>query len=791
MIKNYFKTAWRNLIYNKVFTGINIAGLALGLVCSLLIVLWVRDEYSVDAFHKNRNQLYYVYERSFADGKADASYYTQGLLASELKANIPEIKYASGMEAPTTVVCEAGDKIIKKDGIFAGSDFFNMFSYPVIDGSSYQSHQLLNKISGIAISRKMAEDFFGTVNNATGKTIRYANSEDLVVTGVFENLPANSSVQFDFVRPWEVFLNQNSWAKTWGSTDPYTIVQLQNDADPARVNARIKDFLHRYRPNSRDSRTELGLQLYHERYLHENFVNGIPDGGRIEFVRLFSVIAAIILLIACINFMNLSTARSARRAKEVGVRKVLGAARFRLIAQFSGEALLLTFFAMFVAISLAVLLLPAFNWLCGKQLIFPFRQPAFWLILFCLLIITSIIAGSYPAFFMSSMRPIEVLKSKMKFSLASLFFRKGLVVFQFTLSIIFIVGMMVIYSQVKYVQTKNLGFNRNNLIYVPIEGDLVSKYALFKEKALSLPGIIAVSNMRQTPTGYHHYKGGIRWPGKDPNDKEPIADVLAGYDLVKTLQLKLKEGRDFSTSYGNDSANFLINESMAIKMGDQNPIGKKLSWDSNEGVIIGVLKDFHFYSMHRAIDPMVIRLNEKQQYGSILVRVESSKTSAALMALEKLSKEVNPKTPFTYQFADEQYAMLYKNEQLVSRLANCFTIIAIVISCLGLFGLVTFTAEQRTKEIGIRKVLGASVAGIIRMLSKDFLKLVLVATVIAFPISWWAMNKWLGSFAYRVEIGWWVFVLAGVTAMLIALLTISFQSIKAAIANPVKSLRTE
>src|SRR4030095_16969050 len=287
-------------------------------------------------------------------------------------------------------------------------------------------------------------------------------------------------------------------------------------------------------PITGDSRTELGLQLYHEEYLHENFVNGMPGGGRIEYVRLFSIVAIIILLIACINFMNLSTARSARRAKEVGVRKVLGAARFRLIAQFSGEALLLTFFSMFVAIFLTVLLLPAFNWLCGKHLIFPFRQPVFWLILFCLLIATSLIAGSYPAFFMSSMRPIQVLKDKMKFSWASLFFRKGLVVFQFTLSIIFIVGMMVIYKQVKYVQTKNLGFNRNNLIYVPIEGELTDKYALFKEKALSLPGIIAVSRMRQTPTGYHHYTGDIGWPGKDANDKEPIADVLAGYDFVKT-----------------------------------------------------------------------------------------------------------------------------------------------------------------------------------------------------------------------------------------------------------------
>lgn len=785
MIRNYFKTAWRNLIYNKAFASINMAGLALGLTCSLLIMLWVRDEYGVDAFHKNDHHLYYVYERRLAEGQAEASYYTQGLLANELKAKFPEIKYASAMESPITVVCEAGDKILKKSGTFAGGDFFNMFSYPLIRGTA---HQLLN---GVAISRKMAEDFFGSVDKATGKTIRYADNEDLVVTGVFENLPANSSVQFDFVRSWDAFLSQNAWAKTWGSTDPYTIIQLQTHGDPSRVEATIKDFLQRYLPNTADSRTELALQRYREKYLHENFVNGIPGGGRIEYVRLFSIVAIVVLLIACINFMNLSTARSTRRAKEVGVRKVLGAARFRLIAQFSGEALLVTFCAMLLAVVLTVLLLPAFNWLCGKQLIFPFQQPFFWLTLFSLLIVTSLIAGSYPAFFMSSLRPALVLKSKIKFSWGSVFFRKGLVVFQFTLSIIFIVGMIVIYRQVKYVQTKNLGFNRNNLVYIPIEGDLTEKYALFKEKALSLPGIMAISRMRQTPTGYHHYTGDISWPGKDPNSKEQIADVIAGYDFVKTLQLNLKEGRDFSTNYGIDSANFLINESMAMKMGDQNPVGKKLSWGSDQGTIIGVLKDFHFYSMHRAIDPMVIRLNEKQKYGAVLVRIEATKTRSTLTALERLSKDINPKTPFSYEFADEQYALLYKSEQLVSKLANCFAIIAIVISCLGLFGLVTFTAEQRTKEIGIRKVLGASVPGIIQMLSKDFLKLVLIATFVAFPLAWWAMHKWLADFAYRVNIGWWVFIVAGMVATLIALLTVSYQAVKAAVANPVKSLRVE
>ena len=412
--------------------------------------------------------------------------------------------------------------------------------------------------------------------------------------------------------------------------------------------------------------------------------------------------------------------------------------------------------------------------------------------LFCLLIVTSLIAGSYPALFMSSLKPVQVLKNKMKFTWRSAFFRRGLVVFQFTLSIMFIVGMIVIYRQVKYIQNKNLGFNRDDLIYIPIEGELTEKYNLFKEKAGSLPGIVAVSRMRQTPTGYHHYTGNISWPGKNPDTKEQIADVIVGYDFVRTLQLKLKkEGRDFSTSYGIDSTNFLVNESMVAKLGYENAIGKKLSWGRDEGVIIGVLKDFHFYSMHQAIDPMVIRLNEKQKYGAVLVRVEATKTRTALSVLEKLSKEINPKTPFTYQFADEQYAILYKSEQLMSRLANCFAVLAIFISSLGLLGLAMFTAEQRTKEIGVRKVLGASIADILAMLTANFLKPIMIALFIAIPASQYIMQRWLNDFAYKINIEWWTFALAGLITILIAMVTTSLQAIKAAIANPVKSLRNE
>ncbi|ADB36988.1 ABC transporter permease [Spirosoma linguale] len=793
MIRNYVKIAWRNLVRNKAFSGINLAGLALGMTCSLLILLWVQDERNVDGFHANGKHLYQIYERQHFDGKVQASYFTQGLLADELKKTIPEVQYASSLEWPYSTTFEAGEKINKLNGTFAGADFFKMFSYPFLQGTPATA---LSRPGGIAISRNMAEQFFGSPEKAMGKSIRYENKEDLQITAVFENLPANSSVQFDYLRPWIDFFKDNEWAKTWGSTDPVTYVQLRPDgtgqpADAARVEAKIKDFLYRYIPKTKGFLVELGLQPYPEKYLHSTFKDGYLDGGRIEYVRLFSIVAIFILLIACINFMNLSTARSAKRAKEVGVRKVVGAARLSLMGQFVGEAMLLTILSMCVALILVATLLPAFNTLTGKMLALPVDDPIFWISLLGLLLLTGFIAGSYPALFLSSLNPIRVLKSSLKFSSGATFFRQGLVVFQFGLSILLIVGTIVIYQQMNYVQTANLGFNRENLVYIPIEGDLTVKYDLFKEEAGKIAGVSMVSRMRESPTGIGHHVDDISWSGKDPNLRTAFANTAVGYDFVKTLNLQLKEGRDFSRDYGTDSLGFMINETALAKIGYQNPIGKPLDWGGVHGTIVGVLKDFHFNSMRQSIEPLIIRLDPKPRWGTVLVRIEAGKIKEAITGLEKLCTELNPKTPFTYQFSDQEYAKLYRSEQIVSQLANCFALLAIFISCLGLFGLATFTAEQRTKEIGVRKVLGASIASVVTLLSKDFLKLVLIAIVIASPIAWWAMNQWLQSFMYKVDIAWWVFAVAGLLAIGIALLTVSFQSIKAALVNPVKSLRSE
>lgn len=792
MIKNYLKIAWRNLVRNKAFSTINILGLALGLACSLLIMLWVQDERNVDGFHINGKQLFQVYERNYYDGKVDAGYPTQGLLAEELKKSIPEVEFASGYEyasAPGTQNnFEAEEKVNKMTGVFAGADFFRMFSYPLLKG---KAELALKAPAGIAISKQMAEFFFETPAKAMGKTIRFENKEDLQVTAVFENLPANSSQQFDFVRSWTDFVQQNAWVNNWGNTSPASFVQLRKEADPRKVEAKIRDFIYKYQKRDKSFVTELALQPYTEKYLYSRFKDGYIDGGKIEYVRLFSLVAVFILLIACINFMNLATARSAKRAKEVGVRKVIGASRSTLIGQFAGEALLLTFFSVLIAIVLAGLLIPLFNVLTGKQLVLPVSQPLFWLTIGALLVVTGFVSGSYPALFLASLKPVRVLKGSLKFTWGASFFRKGLVVFQFTLSIVLMVGMIVIYRQMDYIQTRNIGYDRENLIYLPIEGELAKKYELFKDQALKEGAIVSISKMRNSPTVIEHHTGSIEWPGKPADLNVSFADAVVGYDYAKTLKLTLKEGRDFSKEFGTDSVSYLLNETAVKKMDFENPVGQTVSWGNRRGTVIGVLEDFHFNSIHRSIEPLIVRLDENWGWGTVLVRTRAGQTKEAIASLQKICKSLNPKFPFTYRFSDQEYDKLYRSEQVVSKLSNLFAFLAIFISCLGLFGLATFSAEQRTREIGVRKVLGASVGGIVSLLSTNFLKPVAIAMVIAFPVAGYVMDRWLQDFAYKVTIEWWMFTIAGLLATGIALLTVSYQSIKAALSNPVRSLRTE
>ncbi len=790
MIKNYFKIAWRNLWKSKTFSAINILGLALGMTCSLLIFLWVQDERNVDAFHTNSETLYTLYERQYYDGKIESGYYTPGVLAEEMKKVLPEVQFAANKGWNDYSTFSVGEKIIKQEGTWAGKDYFKMFTFPLLQGSKETA---LSSPESIAISKNMANNLFGSPENAINQTLRYENYKDFKVTAVFENIKKNSSMKFEYVLNWQFFLDTHAWANDFSNNGPQTYIKLHTNANLVEFENRIKNFLDSYNKDQSDSfRIELGLQRYDEMYLNSNFDNGVISGGRIEYVRLFSIVAIFILLIACINFMNLTTARSTKRAKEIGIRKVVGALRGSLIRQFITEAMLITFLAVIIALVLTIALLPIFNTLTGKSMQPPYEQASFWIGLIALTLITGFVSGSYPAFLLSSFKPIAVLKGKLKFGFGAIWFRKGLVVFQFVLSILLIAGMVVVSWQVDYIQTKNLGYVKNNLIFIPLEGDLVKKYSVFEDEANKISGITSISRVSQRPVEIENGTGGIDWDGKDPNTLSMFTYMAVDYNFVETMQLQILKGRDFSKEFATDSVGYIINESALAKIGYDNPIEKRLSQWGAEGKIIGLAKDFHFNSLRVPIEPLIIRFGKTNDYSYIIVRSEPGKTSQALSGLEVLYNKLNPKFPFSHQFADDEYASLYTSEKVIGKLSNYFAFLAIFISCLGLLGLVIFTAQQRTKEIGIRKVLGASIQSLFTLLSKDFLALIAVAFIIAIPVAFWATQNWLENFVYRAPINWFiVFSIAGIAVLIISLLTISYQAMKSAIANPVKSLRTE
>jgi len=788
MFRNYLKIAWRNLVRNKTFSAINILGLALGMASSLLILLWIQDELSIGAHYPNAPQLYRVMEHGIADGRIVTDEDTPGILADELKKQFPEVVYAAGMSGREEYVLTAGGKTARQTGHYAGADWFRLYGVPLLIGTPETA---INRPGSVAISAKLAAIYFGDPQKAMGKSIRLDNWFDVQVTAVFSNLPANSPDWYEYVLNWDDYLRREPWLNEWSNAGPGTRLQLRPDADLANVNAKLKTFLKgRNKDISPTFNIQLFLQPEMEAYLYSNFKNGKRDGGRIEYVRLFIIVAVFLLLIAGVNFMNLATARSVKRAREVGVRKVVGAKREALIGQFMGEALLLTALALVLAIVLVGLTLPLFNQLTDKQLTLPINKSSFWATLLALLVLMGGLAGSYPALFLSSLNPVRVLKGGLRFGAGAQLFRRGLVVFQFVLSMLMIVGTMVVYRQLQYIQTKNLGYDRENLIKIPSAG-LRPNYQTFKQELLKMPGIQAVTNTALNPLGNSNTTEGVSWSGKDPNAAISFNQTIVGYDFAKVLKLKFIRGRDFSPAFGTDSSNYLINQAAAKRIGYKDPVGQPLTFWDKPGKIVGLIEDFHFNSLHKAITPMVIRLSANAVYENILIRTQPGQTKQALVSIETLYRQLNPNFPFSYLFIDSEYEQVYKSETVIGTLATIFACLAIFIACLGLFGLATFTAEQRTKEVGVRKVLGASVGSIVTLLSKDFLKLVLIAIVIASPIAWYAMNRWLQDFAYKIDIEWWVFALAGLLAVGIALLTVSFQSMKAALMNPVKSLRSE
>ncbi len=789
MYKSYLKIGWRNLVKNKAFSLINISGLALGLTCSILIALWVQDEYGMDTFHADLNRIYTITSTEYSGHEITyGGYDTPGLLGEELKKVMPEVELAcniNGWLEWRTFGVE--DKRVKMPGYYADVDFLSIFSYPLLLGSREAA---LNSPESVAISRKMAIALFGTPELAIDKSIRFDNEADLKVTAVFEDIGNNASERFEYLINWKFFVERNNWVKDWGNSGPMTFIKLRAQTNAEVLKLKLQHFLKGYNKNYSDHhRDELSLQPFGEKYLYSNVKDGKIAGGRVEYVRLFSLVAIFILLIACVNFMNLSTARSLKRAKEIGVRKVNGAVKSSLVSQFMTEAFLFTSIAVALALAALLALLPQFNLLTGKSIQIPFTDGRFWMWISVLTLITGVVSGSYPALLLSSFKPVLVMKQSLKSSSASIFFRRGLVVLQFALSIVFIVGMIVISNQVAFIQNKNLGYEKNNLIYLPLTGNISTNFKTFKQEALKLPGILGVSLISQRPVALENATTMVEWEGKAPNTYPVFVRANVGYDFVETMQATIIAGRDFSEEFA-DSASYIINEKALQIIGYKDPIGMPLTFGSRKGTIVGVVKDFHFKSLHVPVEPLVLRL-ARSGWGYALIRTDPGKTSIALASLEELHKKLNPDFIFAHQFADEEYAYLYRSEQVVKKLSWCFAFLAIFISSLVLLGLVIFTAEQRVKEIGIRKVLGASVSQTITLLSKDFMKLVFVSMLVSIPVAYYVMDSWLKGFEYHITIQWWMFVVAAVGAITMALLTISFQAIKAALMNPVNSLKSE
>ncbi|TAG19590.1 MAG: ABC transporter permease [Cytophagia bacterium] len=789
MLRNYLKIALRNLLKNKAFSFINIAGLTIGLTCSLLIYLWVKDELQVDAFHQKGDRIYTVTSKEFVDGKVTGYYDTPGLLGEELKRVLPEVELScnwSGDEARTFAV---SNKKLKFKGGYAGEDFFKIFSYPFLQGTVNES---LKTRESISISKKMAEAFFGSSEKAINQAIKFDNYKDLTVKAVYENMPENSSLKLDYLISWEFFKEREPWVYNWDNSGPGAFVLLKKNADQAKVNAKLKHFIGKFSKDYKvgNNHLELGIQPFEETYLNSRFENGETAGGRIEYVKLFAAVSIIILLIACINFMNLSIAQSLKRAKEIGVRKAIGAEKSSLIGQFMGEAFMYSSIAILLALLAIGLIIPSFNGFTNKQITLPFIEPFFWLFIFGLLILVGFLSGLYPSLFLANFRPIAVLKNNLKVSKNSISLRKGLVVFQFTLSIVFIIGTLIISKQINFIHSKNIGYQKQNLIYLPVTGTLSKQFEVFENELKKIGAIESLSKISNQFISNDNTTASIEWQGKNPNSNPNFNPIAVEYNFVSTMKATLLQGRDFSKEFA-DSTSYIINEAALKIIGYKSPIGMPLTQWGKAGRIVGVVKDFHFNSMLMPIEPMIIRHIDKMPYGYCLIRIDGERTQDALNGIEAIHKKLNPDFPFTYQFVEAEFENLYKAESLVKSLSIIFAILAITISCLGLLGLVIFVTEQRTKEIGIRKVLGATVANIWTLLSKDFVVLVIISCLIAAPIAYYFMSEWLQKYTYRTEISWWIFVVAGVGALVITLLTVSYQAIKAALMNPVKSLKTE
>ncbi|MEB2782373.1 ABC transporter permease [Algoriphagus sp. C2-6-M1] len=789
MLRHNLLLIFRGFKKDKSTFFINLIGLSTGLACALLIFLWVRDEVSYDQFHENNERLYQVMVNRQSGNGVQTEDFTPAFLAEALAEEIPEVEMAvttasiQGFEDIKLSIAYE-DVILKEKGRFVGEDFFNMFSYELIKGNP---GQILAHKNSIALSETLAIKLFKSIENAVGKVVTLkAKEEGYVVSGVFKDLPSNSSQSFDFLIPWEAYKGylQPQWYD-WDELLYRTYVLLSEGSDPDLVNEKIAGFIKTKYKNSPD---ELFIRPYSSGYLHGKYENGDQAGGRIEYVKLFSIIAVFILVIASINFMNLSTAKAFSRAKEVGIKKSMGAGRKILILQYLTESLVITLFALVLSIAVVQLLLPQFNLLTGKNLSLVFDLRL------CMAIsgvvaFTGLFSGSYPALYLSGFNPALVLKGKLKTEKSEVSVRRGLVVFQFALSVLFIVSVVVVYKQIDLIHTKNLGYNKDNVIYFDSGGFKgIDQDLAFISEVRNIPGVSHASGTSEIIVNPGAIFTGVSWPGKNPEEEFVFhgAGVMEG--MIELLGIEIKEGRSFSYDFQSENDQLIINEAALELMGLKDPVGQVIDFYGN-AEIVGVAKNSHFQSLYEEVKPYVFLLERGAM--QFMVKLNAGNELESLSKIEGVYRKFNPGYNFNFKFLDQDYQALYAAEHRVAELSKYFAGIAIIISCLGLFGLATYTAERRIKEIGIRKVLGSSEWKIWTLLTADFAKMVLVAVVVAIPISYYVTKSWLDGFAFKIDLEWWFFIGAGVLTMLIALLTVSFQSIKAALMNPVKSLKSE
>ncbi len=783
VIKNYLKIAFRNLVRHKGFSTINILGLATGMACSIIILLWVTDELSYDKFHKNAATIY----RSTVQVNEVSACVTPAPFAPYLEKNLKGIANITRTSAYTTHILESGErKFEEKSILYADPAFMKMFSFPIKKGDG-----TLNNPDGIVITERMAVKYFGN-DDAIGKTIKKDNKESLTVVGILENVPTNSHLQFDFLIPmaFAARTDFNLRDNVWGNFNFFTYVQTAKVQTPASLKAMNASINKLFESQFKDFKADFSLQPLTDIHLHSKFMGDVTGHGSAQYVTIFSIIAIFILIVACINFMNLATARSARRSKEVGLRKAIGANRQQLIWQFLGEATFISLTSLIVAFVIVALVLPSFNTLAEKNISLNFFDWKIVLGMIGIALVTGLVSGSYPALFLSSFQPVKVLKGRGSNSGGNVFFRNALVVTQFVISIALIIGTVVVLNQMHFIRNKNLGYDKENLLCMPLTGELASNQKLLKETLLNNPLTSNAAIVTELPINFNGATLSFEWEGKDPNFKPIFYQMGVDEKFMNVFKTQLISGRNFSKDLQTDSSNFILNEKAVTMMGlnPKTALGKRFVLWGATGNVVGVVKDFNFKGMHSAIDPMILRVS----YGEwVVVKAQAGKAEATIKALEKINAQLNPYYPFSFRFLDETLNNQYKGEQRMGSLFNIFAVVAIFISCLGLYGLSAFMAEQKNKEIGVRKVLGANFGNIIYLLSRNFTMLLFVAMLIAVPLSIYAMNTWLNGFAYRTNISWWIPVAACICALVVAGITVSYESIKAAMANPVKSLRSE